>query len=240
MATNKEFLERTGLSSLLTNLLDDLMTRKPSNPLQYIEQFFREEVQGVSPVTKAWRDITLLNHAHKQFWDVLWSSYQNMKTRLYNSDIVGVSGSDYVQLLGMLCSDFSPQASDTLLRKFDRRENDHVPFQFFSVAILTCTMYRDFISALEEIFSLLDERNEGVISHSQCTLVMQGLMESQKKEQCFRFPLVTSSDSRKPDFFSVEDLRINIADADKDAKVTLHQFLRTGSSIYLAPLTSSK
>ena len=33
---------------------------------------------------------------------------------------IHVDGADYMQLLGMLCSDYSPQAADVLLRKFER------------------------------------------------------------------------------------------------------------------------
>jgi len=68
----------------------------------------------------------------------------------------GVVGQDFMQLLGMLCSDYSPQASDILLRRFLRRDNDVVPFPDFESAVLCCLMYEDFIQRAEQLFTALD------------------------------------------------------------------------------------
>jgi hypothetical protein len=68
----------------------------------------------------------------------------------------GLVGSEFMQLLGMLCSDYSPHASDVLLRRFQKKDLELVSFSFFRGAVVTCLLYEDFILESEKLFAVMD------------------------------------------------------------------------------------
>lgn len=88
--------------------------------------------------------------------DSLTAAYTLLASQRAGQGSKGVLGQDFMQLLGMICSDYSPQASDILLRRFLRRDSDLVTFGDFESAILCCLMYEDFIQRAEELFLALD------------------------------------------------------------------------------------
>ncbi len=71
----------------------------------------------------------------------------------------GLTGTDFMQLLGMLCSEFSPQASDAILHRFKKQEHELVSLALFGNAVHVCLMYEDFLKQAETLFVSLEESN---------------------------------------------------------------------------------
>lgn len=76
----------------------------------------------------------------------------------------GVPAAEHMQLLGMLTSDFSPQASDLMLKRFCRPEGSLVPFASFRASVACCRLYADYIGRAERLFRDLDLAKTGALS----------------------------------------------------------------------------
>ena len=96
----------------------------------------------------------------------------------------GVPGQDFMQLLGMVCSDYSPQASDLLLRRFKRSDGDSVSFAGFEAAVVCCLMYEDFITSAEQLFTALDAHGQtGCLRKELCqTLISQLVLSPSQRD----------------------------------------------------------
>ena len=88
------------------------LLNRPDDPIGFISAYLDEVVNGVSPVTKAYRRLKLVGQADtldQRVVDLLWPIYQSLSTERKPSGKQGLVGSAFMQLLGMLCSDLSPQ-----------------------------------------------------------------------------------------------------------------------------------
>ncbi len=114
-------------------------------------------------VTRAFRQLRSLPYNHPQFTESVAAAYATLEGARggAGSDAKGVMGGEATQLLGMLCSDFSPQASDLLLQRFGRRDTQVVPFAHFLQAVQACDMYASFIARAEGLFHALDRTGTG-------------------------------------------------------------------------------
>jgi len=189
-AADLQFLERTGLQDDFALVIGQLMEHQPSNPLQFINEFFDERTHGVSAVTKVYRQLKRSKYNQPRYIDLVWDSYEEMgapNAAGAGGDNFGihVDGADYMQLLGMLCSDYSPQAADVLLRKFERGDSEGVSFKFFLTGILVCCMYQEFINDAEQVFLSLKTDLTGSADHAACEAVLRALAASVRRTSKF-------------------------------------------------------
>ena len=66
--------------------------------------------------------LELGHYSRPSFMDNVTAAYGILSGQKGSYGSKGVSGNDFGQLLGMLCSDFSPQASNILLEQFFWKE----------------------------------------------------------------------------------------------------------------------
>jgi hypothetical protein len=128
-----------------------ILLNRPDDPVAYLSEHFDEIINGVSPVTKAYRQLRAVGFADARFVDLLWPIFTSLATERKESRQRGFVGTDFMQLLGMLCSDLSPQAADTLKQKFETRPHAHVRFQTFAAGVITCLLYTEFIHRAEQV-----------------------------------------------------------------------------------------
>lgn len=140
-----------------------------------------------------------------------------------SGEAVGLSGTDFMQLLGMACSDFSPQASDTIMRAFYKHPHEAVSFAGFYCAMNTCLLYEVFIRKTEELFASLDVHGSGYATKAVCEHVLNALA-------------VCVGDYRHtPQSRAVDDARlVELLKSDTDGpQIKLSIFLRSASNLYL-------
>eukprot|EP00049_Salpingoeca_infusionum_P002569 m.58149 g.58149 ORF g.58149 m.58149 type:complete len:310 (-) comp11655_c0_seq8:557-1486(-) len=134
----------------------------------------------------------------------------------------GVRGEDFTQLLGMLCSDFSPQARDTLLSCFHCGLKDAVTFQTFRAGILACCQYDVFLKTATALFAQLDPDDSGTADRDLCEAILTLINTNEGK------PDVVASTIHKiqtdPEHSVLKSTEM-ISKAD---------FLRSASTLYLS------
>jgi len=238
--TDDSFLHQSGLTGHIQEVLRLVLLNRPDDPIAYISAHLDEVVNGVSPVTKAFRRLKLVGKSDKldqRFVDMLWPIYQSLSTERKPSGKHGVVGSDFMQLLGMLCSDLSPQASDTLQAKFESRSHAHVPFQFFAAGVLTCTLYNEFIRRAEQVYTMLPTKGE-LASKTACEALLRALGNS-----AWRAPVTTLFPppaavpaAARTDADSIRKVLAAgraVEGSDSDIGVPLPDFLQSASRLFM-------
>ena len=75
--------------------------------------------------------------------------------------VAGLTGKEFTQLLGMLCSDFSPQSADVLIHALQRRDYETVSFACFQSSVMVFLIYNAVISSARTVFQALDDKHTG-------------------------------------------------------------------------------
>lgn len=137
-----------------------------------------------------------------------------------------------MQLLGMACSEFSPQASDTILRAFYKHPHEAVSFAGFYCAMNTCLLYEVFIRKTGELFTTLDTSGSGYATKSVCEHVLKALA------------VCIGDYHHTPKSRAESDARLAAllqADSDRTGpQIKLSIFLRSASNLYLKLLLTMK
>ena len=95
------------------------------------------------------------------FVDNVSQAYELLTQTADDSEPTDLMGTEYMQVLGMLCSDFSPQASSQLLLSVGRRPYETISLRAFRAGVTTCLLYRDFITQAEALFQGLSLGSSG-------------------------------------------------------------------------------
>eukprot|EP00051_Salpingoeca_urceolata_P012269 m.152152 g.152152 ORF g.152152 m.152152 type:complete len:244 (-) comp17433_c0_seq3:138-869(-) len=149
-------LGKAKVTKHLRAALADILACRPANPLDHLANYFDGVVNGVTPVKTAYQMLTVMHYSRKGFEDRLCGAFTLLAGETATStsavSLPGVRGSVYTQVLGMLASEFSPQASDALMKRFQRRPYELVTYAVFRTAVLACLMYKDCISQARQLF----------------------------------------------------------------------------------------
>lgn len=94
--------------------------------------------------------------------DNLVASYMNLDARRGGNN-VGLSGSEFLKLIRMLCVDFPDEVIDEILGILGKGEDDIVPFEEFITAVNTVIMYEDYFLDAQELFFHLDMEKSGAV-----------------------------------------------------------------------------
>ena len=99
----EEYLEKTGVSNTLKDLVTSLIENRPSNPIYYISEYLK--ISSSSGVLKSYKLIKLSKYDRKCFMDNLVSAYMNLDIKRGGLSS-GITGVDYMKILKMICFDF--------------------------------------------------------------------------------------------------------------------------------------
>lgn len=174
--TDTDFLARSGVTSYVKDVISMLLDLRPDDPIEFVAEYFQNVTRGVPAVTRAYRQVLARHHDDPRFTENVAAAYTQLEIPRAGLDCKGVMGAEVTQLLGMLCSDFSPHASDVLLQTFSHHDGQVVTFGDFFVAVKTCDMYRCFLARAEVLFKSLDKRGTGLVDKQLCDLLLHQLM----------------------------------------------------------------
>eukprot|EP01147_Barroeca_monosierra_P009900 gene9900-2085_t len=88
----------------------------------------------------------------------------------------GVLGHDFMQLLGMITSDFSPQVSEALCTRFVRHDQSLVNWKHFLSSLVICMQYQDLLRYGRQLFLYFDPLNTGLARERDCQDVIDFLL----------------------------------------------------------------
>ena len=90
---------------LIRNIFLLLYTCRPDKPLEFMADYFSNALHGRTAVARSYRYIRLTRRNRQAFLDNLAAAYSVM-ARQGESKGGGLTGTEYMQLIKMLCQDF--------------------------------------------------------------------------------------------------------------------------------------
>lgn len=169
-ANSAEYLERSGVSAYLKDVVTLLLENRPSSPIPFIADYFQHVVQGSSPLMRAHRYIRLCERSSEAFMDNLVAAYMALdpsaKT-LSGSSLQPphVTVAAYSRLVQLLSADLPVDVAFVVLAALGpgKREQDEVSFAQFVAGIEACLHYEDFFEEAELLFA--DVQHEAERAH---------------------------------------------------------------------------
>lgn len=162
-------LGRTGATTLVRTAMELLLEHRPENPIDVLIDHFHSRHTPVPPVTTAYRLLRLAKGHPTLDTGYVYQAYAAIAQEQ------GLRGRDFMQLIGMLSADFSPLASDMVLKIFNKLDHEAVTFAAFNTAVTTCITYEDFLLKAERLFISLDTTGSGCASKEVCESILQSL-----------------------------------------------------------------
>eukprot|EP00947_MAST-08B_sp_MAST-8B-sp1_P005708 g5708.t1 len=127
----EDYLDRYGVTAHLKDLVTLLLENRPDSPLEFATDYFRNVVHGSTAVVRAYRHVRLAHHKSPAFNDNLAAAYGFLEGD--GSQVsLGLGGSSFMKLVGMLCHDFPDELSGPVQRHLARRPDDIVGFPEFA------------------------------------------------------------------------------------------------------------
>ncbi|OMJ83141.1 hypothetical protein SteCoe_15994 [Stentor coeruleus] len=173
----EEYLERTGVSNVLKDIVTALLENRPENPIHFINDYLKTSSSSCTGVMKSYKLIRLSKFERKSFMDNLVSAYMNLDSKRGGNN-QGITGLDYTKLLKMICIDFPYEVVDEVLGILGKRDTDIVQFEEFLAGIKAILLYEDFFCEAEELFSYLDNEKTGKVETPRLLAALSKLGEN--------------------------------------------------------------
>ncbi|CAF0728373.1 unnamed protein product [Brachionus calyciflorus] len=181
--SDKVFLEKKNVKTILTNLMDSLLHHQPKDPLNYIYNYFDNLYHQGDSLKVAHDRLRVISHNSIMFDDCLLEIYQmfleSATTAPSNKKEVRLSLSDlFNRLVDLLTNDIKPEIRNSLQNKIKRKEFDAFSFSYFKSSIKLIFLLRDFISEAKSLYKdLLDYANDRP-NQIVCDILLEQLKNS--------------------------------------------------------------
>jgi len=181
-----DYLEKTGISNTLKEIVNSILEHRPYNPLHFISRYLK--TSSSTGLMKPYRLIKQCPLEHEAFMSNLTEAYMQIDSKKGGGD-QGLTGKEYMKLVNMLCVDFPSEVVEEVLAVVGKRENEVLGFQEFRAGISTVIMFEEFFEEAEEIFRLLDKDSEGSVE-------TQLLLKSLEKLQDYELTMPSAEELR--------------------------------------------
>eukprot|EP00050_Salpingoeca_kvevrii_P007895 m.299349 g.299349 ORF g.299349 m.299349 type:complete len:239 (-) comp14108_c0_seq1:309-1025(-) len=224
--SDADFLARAQIGEHLNEVLTHVLELRPPNPVEFIAEHFESLLSRQAPIKQAYKLVRFVHYEQPVFPKQLHRAFMLLSAENSGASTSGrqcVVGSHLNQLLGLICSEFSPQASDILLQRFSKRKHEIVRYSTFRAAILACLMYEDFVDRAEGLFQSVE--TDGYVEKEVCELLIRMLVSGLNDTALARLE---------------ECMGRSSADRQQAPCVRMPEFLRASSSVFLAVAAQSK
>jgi len=175
----EEYLERTGVTPYLKDVITLLLENRPAQPVDFIQDYFKNVILGTSSFLRSYRYICFTERGRQTFMDNLAAAYKTLdtcKTTCAKRQNGGVSGADFSKLVKSLCRDFPQEHLNTIIEVLGTNENDRISFQEFAAGVNACLLYAEFFDHAEEIYRA--GFGDGTAEPEQVLLVIRQIQAS--------------------------------------------------------------
>jgi Ca2+-binding EF-hand superfamily protein len=169
-----EYLEKTGVSTVLKDIVTSLIENRPLNPVQFISEYLKTTSAACTGVLKSYKLIKLCKSAQKSFMDNLVSAFMNLDAKKGGNN-QGITGTDYMKIIKMICLDFPFEVVDEVLSLLGKRDTDLVLFEEFVAGVNAVLLYEDFFAEVEDLFLYLDPDRSGRVPVAKLFMSMDKL-----------------------------------------------------------------
>lgn len=225
-----DVLLRTGASRILRDALCLLVEHRPANPIDVLIEHFQSAQNAVHPVTAAYRIVRLAKGHTNLRTQHIADAYASIAT----TSNKGLHGLEFMELVGMLCVDFSPRASDVILKVFRKQEYEAVSFTEFATAVSTCLFYEEFLDGAEQVFLSIDSTQSGYASQQVCEYLLRTLADTATTSfhDGHNTQLVTAQN------VTMEQKLESLMNEKGGLQVKLSTFVQSASSLFLKILVT--
>lgn len=185
---DQEFVSRSGVSALLAGALLRLLDCRSGDPLGFLAEHFAhlsaEAEEGGAEQRSLSRALWMLSLQHHSQRSAFNSSVRVSYDLLSQcgAGVGGVGGRLYTETLQSLCSEggLSASTSAPLLRRLQCREHETVPFELYRQAVLTCSVFADYIRKSQCLYAAVASAPDRPAQRTLCCAVLETLKEALK------------------------------------------------------------
>lgn len=205
-----EYLERSGVSAYVKDMLVLLLEHRPEDPIEFIVEYLSNALSGGTITQRSYRYIRIHPHERQGFLESVAASYKLLEDKTK----MGVTGVELIKLLQMVCYDFPADIVETLLKILAKPSNDVVSFEEFSAGLKVCLMYEEFLEEAETLFHLCDVDGSATVDRT----TYLGLLRRMSK-------LGTNSEDEHRCIMSKAEDLLRVLPPEGPARVSLRDFV---------------
>lgn len=158
LESDKVFLERTNVKSILNSLLNSLYHHQPEDPINYICNYFENLSQQGDPVKLSYDRLKSISLSNPVIDDCLLEVYEiflkastavpsgKKAPKLLLADL-------FNKLVDLLTNEFISEIKCQLIAKLKRKENDFFSFSYFKSSIKLVYLLKEFLSESSSLFT---------------------------------------------------------------------------------------
>ncbi|CAH1788453.1 unnamed protein product [Owenia fusiformis] len=184
--TERQFLERTQVSSQIKDVLTKVIENRPLDPIAFIADYFESVGDKSNRLSKSHQQLLLTHHSRPAFeanvriaYDILsLSKVTRTKYDEVHKTIRGINGSVFMDLLNLLTEGMVPGVKEKLYKKLQCKSHEVIRYDIFRSGIFACFVLQDFLKEAEGLYCTLDLGKTGKADKALCDTALHQLLLS--------------------------------------------------------------
>ena len=176
--SDKQFLDRTGMTDQMHDVLSKIIQSRPQDPIEFLAEHFESIEDKTDRVVKAQQRVCVTHHSKPAFHANVSAAYDLLSKTKDDRQMKGIDGKVYSDLLNLLCDTFPVVVQEKLMNKIRCRSHEFVCFEVFKSGVFTCLVLQDFLNQTEELFKFLDGKRSGKVDCVLCEVIIQQLVKA--------------------------------------------------------------
>uniref|UniRef100_K1PKD2 Tubulin polyglutamylase complex subunit 1 n=1 Tax=Magallana gigas TaxID=29159 RepID=K1PKD2_MAGGI len=161
--TDRQFLERYSIGTLMKDVLGKIVSNRPKDPITFLSDYFDSLEDQSNLVLKARNIIEMTHHSRPVFEMNVRQAYDIMLKQKVGKRLYGVNGTSYTDLIKTLCRDMPQPVTTKLLKKIECLDYEAITFDVFKSGVFTCCVLQDYVKLCEMLFNSLDFQSSGKV-----------------------------------------------------------------------------
>ncbi|XP_078324023.1 tubulin polyglutamylase complex subunit 1-like isoform X4 [Crassostrea virginica] len=173
--TDRQFLERFNIGSLMKDVLGKIVSNRPEDPISFLSDYFDSLEDQTNLVLKARSIIEMTHHSRPVFELNVRQAYDIMLKQKVGKRLYGVNGTSFTDLIKTLCRDIPQSVTTKLLKKIECVDYEAITFDVFKSGVFTCCVLQDYVKLCELLFNSLDFQSSGKVDKILSEIVNEQL-----------------------------------------------------------------
>ncbi|XP_055869841.1 tubulin polyglutamylase complex subunit 1-like [Biomphalaria glabrata] len=235
--SERQFMEKHNVSSMLKDVVTKLLANRPVDPLSFLANYFRSSSSDYridDIVMKAVQTLTSTHYSRPVFETNLITAFQLLSNSKLSKRLRGMNGAIHKQVLQALCKDVPAPVQEKLLKKIECFDHEAISFSIFRSTVFTCFVLNDFLTLSKSLYTTLDLQRNGKAQKTLCQTSLQQLRESLSNSKKDVHRIMESSYNLGPDtLYSVIDKAMS-ENTSQGEYYSHDQFVIEASDIFLS------
>ncbi|CAH1788454.1 unnamed protein product [Owenia fusiformis] len=176
--TERQFLERTQVSSQIKDVLTKVIENRPLDPIAFIADYFESVGDKSNRLSKSHQQLLLTHHSRPAFEANVRIAYDILSLSKVHKTIRGINGSVFMDLLNLLTEGMVPGVKEKLYKKLQCKSHEVIRYDIFRSGIFACFVLQDFLKEAEGLYCTLDLGKTGKADKALCDTALHQLLLS--------------------------------------------------------------